>query len=98
MDYLVNVRDFIVENFLFGDGDRFADDTSFLDSGIIDSTGILELIEYLERTYAITIRDHEIIPENLDSVINIDRFLKRRLSGPQEEGVPVSENLQARQS
>lgn len=80
MDFINPVRDFISDNFLYGDGAKLTDSTSFLESGIIDSTGILELITYLEETYNISIKDEELIPENLDSLIKINRFLTRKLS------------------
>lgn len=71
------VRAFVIENFLFGEAGDLKDDTSFLDEGIIDSTGVLEMIEFLETTFNITIQDEEIIPENLDTLNNIEAFLKR---------------------
>ena len=73
------IRQFIIDNFLFGEDQGLADDTSFMQSGIIDSTGILELINYLEQTHSIKIQDDELIPENLDSINNILQFLKRKL-------------------
>lgn len=81
MDYNIKVREFIVENFLFGDGEQLKDDTSFFESGIIDSTGILELIGFLEETYAITIEDEELVPENFDNLNKITQFLKSKLNG-----------------
>ena len=72
------VRHFIVNNFLFGDGGRLQEDTSFLQSGIIDSTGILELITFLEESYNIKIQDDELVPENLDSVVNVAAFVARK--------------------
>jgi acyl carrier protein len=70
---------FIVDNFLFGrDSEAFGDSDSFLKHGIIDSTGILELIEYLEGTFGIEIREEEMIPENLDSLANIASFVCRK--------------------
>ncbi len=74
----IEIREFIVENFLFGDDDGFSDDTSFLEEGIIDSTGILELVNYIEEEFSITIDDEELIPENLDSLNNITAFLKKK--------------------
>jgi len=75
------LRDFIVNNFLFGTDElHFDDDDSFLEKGIIDSTGILELIEYLEETYAMTIEDDELIPENLDSLNRVEVFVGRKMS------------------
>ncbi len=79
MDYSDKVREFIIEDFLFGDHEQFKDDTSFIASGIIDSTGILELIAFLEETYGITIADEELIPENFDCVKNISDFLERKV-------------------
>jgi acyl carrier protein len=74
------VRQFITNNFLFGDGSKLVDGTSFLQSGIIDSTGILELVQYLEATHKISIADHELVPENLDTLSNIQRFLEKKLA------------------
>jgi len=69
------VRDFIVENFLFGEEDDLEDDTSFLEEGIINSTGVLELILFLEETFDIRIADDEVVPENLDSLVRIEAYL-----------------------
>ncbi|RJP92376.1 MAG: acyl carrier protein [Desulfobacteraceae bacterium] len=77
-DNLTQVKQFIVENFLFGDGSDLQNHTSFLENGIIDSTGILELIAFLEATFGIKIEDTELVPENLDSLDNIAAFLKRK--------------------
>jgi acyl carrier protein len=79
MGYLTTVSEFVIENFLFGDSDHLEDNTSLLESGIIDSTGILELIAFLEETYGIKIEDEEVIPENLDSLKNIDLFLQAKV-------------------
>ncbi len=80
MSYIETVHEFIVENFLFGDGEQLTNETSFLDSGIIDSTGILELITFLEETYSITIADDELVPENLDSLNNVVKFIGQKIS------------------
>ncbi len=81
MAYLDTVRHFIVENFLFGDGQWLKEDTSFLEKGIIDSTGILELVLFLEETYNMKIEDDELIPENLDNLQNIARFIDQKVNG-----------------
>lgn len=75
------IRDFIVENFLFGDDEGLENDTSFLENGIIDSTGILELVEFLDDTFNIQIADEELIPENLGSIDNIVEFISQKTSG-----------------
>ena len=80
MSHIETVHEFIVENFLFGDGEQLTNEISFLDSGIIDSTGILELITFLEETYSITIEDDELIPENLDSLNNVVKFIGQKNS------------------
>jgi acyl carrier protein len=72
------VEQYIVDNFLFGDNTRLDADTSFLDEGIIDSTGILELIMFLEESFDIHIEDQELVPENLDSLNNIERFVQQK--------------------
>ncbi|OQY30148.1 MAG: hypothetical protein B6244_00860 [Candidatus Cloacimonetes bacterium 4572_55] len=73
------IRDFIVTNFLFGDSSKkFKDSDSFLDKGIMESTRVLELIEFLEDNYDITVEDDEIIIENLDSVTSIVNYLERK--------------------
>ena len=73
------IKTFIVENFLFGSEDGLKDETSFLEEGIIDSTGILELVTFLEEEFSITVEDEELIPENLDSINNVTAFLERKI-------------------
>lgn len=74
------IRTFIVENFLFGQDEGLKDDTSFLDGGIIDSTGILELVNFLEEQFAIKVDDEELVPENLDSINNVVGYLEKKLA------------------
>ena len=78
MNYAKEIKDFVVSNFLFGDAGTLQNDTSFLSSGIIDSTGMLEMIMFLENTYDIRIDPAEMIPDNLDSVDRIVQFLGRK--------------------
>ena len=73
------IRSFLFNNFLFDAKESALDnDTSFLEQGIIDSTGVLELVQWLEETFAIKIEDEELIPENLDSVIQLAKFIARK--------------------
>ena len=72
------IRQFIVQNFLFGQDQEFDDGTSFLESGIIDSTGVLELVAHLEETYDVKVKDDELIPDNLDSIDAIVAYLARK--------------------
>jgi acyl carrier protein len=80
MDNSSKVREFVVENFLFGDGEALRDDTSFMEDGIIDSTGILELVFFLEETFGFSVEDDELVPENMDSLQNIARFVDRKMN------------------
>lgn len=73
------LRQFIIDNYLFGENeDRLSDDTSFLESAILDSTGLLELIGFLEQTYGFRLEDREIVPENLDSIARLTRFVQAK--------------------
>ena len=75
------LRQYVVDNFLFGDESIvLADDTSFLETGKIDSTGVIELIGYLEDSCGITIADEEVVPDNLDSIAKIARFVRAKRS------------------
>ena len=68
--------DFIVANYLFGDAQRVpADDESLVERGIVDSTGILELIEFLESHFGIEVSETETVPQNLGSISNLTRFV-----------------------
>jgi acyl carrier protein len=80
------IREFVVGNFLFGqNGHQLADDQSFLETGIIDSTGVLELVAFLEQHFNVTVGDRELLPENLDSVANAARFVARKLHSSNAE-------------
>lgn len=73
------IREFVIGNFLFGqNGHGLADDQSFLETGIIDSTGVLELIGFVEERFGISVADQEIVPANLDSVSNLAAFVSRK--------------------
>ncbi len=79
-DVADKVRLFIKDNFWFRDESAaFADTESLLDAGLIDSTGILELVAFLESEFALNVADADIIPENLDSVAAISAYVNRRL-------------------
>ena len=79
IDIKNQIRNFIYSNFLHTNSENgFTDDQSFLDNGIIDSTGVLELITFVEETFKINIEDDEIIPENLDSIERLVQFIQRK--------------------
>lgn len=76
------LREFISTNYLFGDDARApGDEDSLLEKGVLDSTGVLELIEFLEDDYGIEVLDTETVPENLGSISGLTRFVLGKLSG-----------------
>ncbi len=73
------IRCYILENFLFTDDESvLSNDASFLDAGLIDSTGILEIILFIEETFDFKVFDEEMLPDNLDSVDKLVAFVKRK--------------------
>ena len=79
MDLREKIYNYIVENFLFGDSEPLTEDAmSLLDNGIIDSTGVMELVAFLEGDFGLEIDDEELVPENLDSVANLVGFVTRK--------------------
>ncbi|MBY0463671.1 MAG: acyl carrier protein [Burkholderiales bacterium] len=74
------VRQFIVTNFYVPKPAELADEQSLLDSGIVDSTGVFELIAFIESTYGFKIKDEEMVPENLDSIAHITTFVSARIA------------------
>ncbi len=72
------VRDFVLEFFYVSDPAELTDEVSLIDSGVVDSTGMMEIILFLEGEYAIHIEDHETIPENLESISRIAAFVARK--------------------
>ncbi len=90
MPTATDVRSFIINNFLLGREEVLNDDDSFLEQGIIDSTGILELVAHLEETYEIEITEAELIPDNLDSINRIVAYLNRKLGHRHEMATPAA--------
>jgi acyl carrier protein len=74
------VRAFVTSNFYVADPSSLRDTESLLDSGIIDSTGVLEVIGFIEDSFGVTVEDHEMLPENLDSIERIANFIQRKLA------------------
>lgn len=74
-----DVRQYIIDKLLFGQSDVVVGgDTSFLESGLIDSTGVLELVAFLEEKFLIKVEDEDLIPANLDSVNALIRFVEEK--------------------
>jgi acyl carrier protein len=78
-DPKTDIRAFIIENFLFGDDSQpLPDDLSLIDNDLVDSTGILELVSYLEEHFTIKITDADLVPANLDTIDKITAFVGRK--------------------
>jgi len=80
MVFKEEVLRFIRENFVLDEAEKLQENDSLLEKGIIDSTGVLELVSFIEEKYNITVEDEELIPENLDSINRIAEFIKRKLT------------------
>lgn len=77
-DYATQIKAFIIENFLFNaEGSSLGDDESFLESGIVDSTGILEVVAWIEETFGIRVPDTDLLPENFDTVQRLAAYMHR---------------------
>lgn len=72
------LKSYIVDSFLFGDDSGLEGDTSFLEQGILDSTGVMELVQYIESQHGIKVEDDELLPDNLDSINLICQFIERK--------------------
>lgn len=79
MTIATDIRAFVVENFLFGDTSTpLAEDMSLIENDLVDSTGILELVSWLEEHFSISVADAEIVPANLDSIASIAAYVARK--------------------
>ena len=74
------LREFVIDNFMYGKPYKgFTDDDSFIERGIIDSTAVMELVAFLENRYRIKLLDQDLIPDNLDSINGLARFVQSRV-------------------
>jgi acyl carrier protein len=73
------IREFILTNFYVADASSLTDDASLLESGVVDSTGVLEIISFLEERFSIKVADAEMVPDNLDSIRKIVTFLSHKV-------------------
>jgi len=81
LDTRTEIKEFIVENFMMGmNPEELTDSSSLLELGIIDSTGVLELVQFLEEKYGIQVEDADLTPDNLDSLDNLVGYLNRKKS------------------
>jgi acyl carrier protein len=82
-DIQSQIKDYIARNILFSDnGFTYSDDASFLEEGIVDSLGIMDLVLFIEQNFGLSVDDEDLIPDNFDSVNKLARYIQRRLSVP----------------
>lgn len=82
METKQRIREFVTSNFFVSDAARLTDDASLLDLGVVDSTGVLEIIGFLEQAFGLTVEDDEIVPANLDSIDRIAAYVGAKLGAP----------------
>ena len=79
MDVENQIRDYITLNLLFSsDGYQYSDDTSFLEEGIVDSQGVMELVMFVEEEFGVLVEDADIIPDNFDSISQLAAYIHRK--------------------
>jgi len=79
LDIKKKIKTFIINNFLLGVGsNNLNDDGSFLEKGIVDSTGILEVVSFIEESFDIKVEDEELLPDNLDSINHLVNFVQKK--------------------
>lgn len=78
--YSDTVKQFIIENFLFGNGTELGDETQLFEKGIIDSTGVLELVAFIEENFNIRVNDDELLQVNFSSIVAISNFIQSKIN------------------
>ena len=92
MNVKSEIRAYIIDNFLYGEDDNtLGDDVSFLENGIIDSTGVLELVSFVQETYGIKVTDEELIPNNFDSLNKLGAFILKKQEIKDQKRVDAQE-------
>ena len=77
----MQVREFLKTNYLFSEDGKIGDEDSLMDKGLLDSTGVLEFVAFLETTFGFTVQDEDLVPENLDSIRHAAAFVRRKRLG-----------------
>ena len=90
MQITATIRDYVRTNFLFGSDAALSDQSSLLEAGVIDSTGAMELVTFLEAAFGIVVNDKDLVPENLDSIAAMASFVTRRLAEQQAAVAPLA--------
>ncbi|MCK6628038.1 MAG: acyl carrier protein [Anaerolineae bacterium] len=81
MDIKAQIRQYIAKNLLFSDnGFGYDDDASFLEEGIVDSLGVMELVLFIEEKFGVKVKDEDLTPDNFDSINKLGNFIQHRLA------------------
>jgi acyl carrier protein len=83
------IKQFILKNLYFAEDQTLDDDASFLETGVVDSTGVMELVAFVQTEFGVTIEPQEIVVENFDSIRKVAQFIRRKLALPETNGSPT---------
>lgn len=87
------IKEFILKNLYFAEDNALDDDDSFLETGVVDSTGVMELVAFVQSQFGVTVEPQEIVVENFDSVNKVARFIRQKLALLEPNGSPVTPSL-----
>ena len=88
------IKEFILKNLYFTEDNTLDDDASFLETGVVDSTGVMELVAFVETEFDVKVEPQEIVVENFDSVRKVADFVRRKLPEPKVNGTPAVKPLE----
>ncbi|HWX21808.1 MAG TPA: acyl carrier protein [Candidatus Binatia bacterium] len=83
------IKQFILKNLYFAEDNALDDNASFLETGVVDSTGVMELVAFIQAEFGVTVKPQEIVVENFDSVRKVARFVRRKLSPTEQGDIPA---------
>ena len=92
------IKQFILKNLYFTEDSTLDDNASFLETGVVDSTGVMELVAFVQTEFGVTVEPEEIVVENFDSIRKVARFIRKKLSAPEPNGSPAVTPLAAASS
>lgn len=87
------IKEFILKNLYFAEDNTLDDDASFLETGVVDSTGVMELVAFVQSQFGLNVEPQEIVVENFDSISKVARFVHRKLALLEPNGSPVTPKL-----
>ena len=83
------IKEFIVKNLYFSEDEALSNDASFLETGVVDSTGVMELVAFVEAQFVVTVEQRDIVVDNFDSICKVGRFVRRKMCLPETDGSPA---------